>query len=182
MTRRSKEKRRQSFTERVPNTSAAFLPLDSRATPRHNCNVCFAQKLPRGAKRCGDFLRPKGKQEMTVRVCSESGQEGTFKRTRTDSSPSKLYENAPIVWPAQLPSPQYFHAAAQSLFLLACSGTPRTQHSCMFIPLPRKPPGAAFKPRVPSSLGGKRLEFGSRRPLFPKCLPTSATMSKKASR
>ena len=27
---------------------------------------------------------------MTVRVCSESGQEGTFKRTRTDSSPSKL--------------------------------------------------------------------------------------------
>jgi RND family efflux transporter MFP subunit len=38
------------------------------------------------AKRCGNFVRPKGKQEMTVIVCSENRRRSTVKRARTDSS------------------------------------------------------------------------------------------------
>ena len=41
----------------------------------------------RSSKRCGNFMRPKGKQEMTVLVCSESGQGSTFRREATESSP-----------------------------------------------------------------------------------------------
>ena len=73
----------------------ARVRLASRATPRHNCNECFSRKKRRDAKRCGNFERPKGKQEMTVIVCSESVQGTTFKCTRTDRSVSNLMKMFP---------------------------------------------------------------------------------------
>jgi hypothetical protein len=54
----------KQFTEPRLNNATSLVGLASREPSRHNCNECFSQKKLPEAKRCGNFVRPKGKQEI----------------------------------------------------------------------------------------------------------------------